>query len=98
MIWYQILINLFSLNIFSATGIFDNTMNRESREQRKISAPPTMETPDRRTSFIKNSSTTPGNTNHMNDNNYHNTLMQNDNESPRCKPSIIMEQVEPTSG
>ena len=52
-------------------------MSRESREQRKISAPPTMETPDRRTSFIKNSSTTPGNQNHMNDNNYQNTLMQN---------------------
>ena len=92
------MINLLSLNNFSATGIFDNAMNRESREQRKISAPPTMETPDRRTSFIKNSSTTPGNQNHMNDNNYQHTLMPNDNESSRCMPSIIMEQVEPTSG
>ena len=74
-------------------------MNRENREQRKISAPPTMETPDRRTSFIKNSSTTQENqTQILLNDNYQNNLMQNDNESSRCMPSIIMEQVEPASG
>ena len=79
-------------------GIFDNTLNREGREQRKISAPPTMETPDRRTSFIKNSSTNQEHQNLLNDKNSQNNIIQNDNENSRCLPSVIMEQVEPSSG
>ena len=79
-------------------GIFDNTLNREGREQRKISAPPTMETPDRRTSFIKNSSTKQEHQNLINDKNSQNNIIQNDNENSRCLPSVIMEQVEPLSG
>ena len=79
-------------------GIFDNTLNREGREQRKISAPPTMETPDRRTSFIKNSSTKQEHQNLLNDKNSQNNIIQNDNENSRCLPSVIMEQVETSSG
>ena len=57
-----------------------------------------METPDRRTSFIKNSPSLHGTQNHSNDNSHQPTLIQNDNEIPHGIPSIIMEQVEPTSG
>ena len=96
-VFYIKLLNYSHISIIFE-GIFDNTLNREGREQRKISAPPTMETPDRRTSFIKNSSTKQEHQNLINDKNSQNNIIQNDNENSRCLPSVIMEQVEPLSG
>ena len=79
-------------------GVFDNTLDRTQREQRKISAPPTMETPDRRTSFIKSNSTMHGLENNVNDNQIQKMPIRNDNECPQGLPSIIPENDEPTLG
>ena len=83
---------------FVIIGVFDNTLDRNEREQRKISAPPTMETPDRRTSFIKSNSTMHGLRNNVNDNQLQEMPIRNDNECPQGLPSIIPEHDEPTLG
>jgi hypothetical protein len=83
---------------FIILGVFDNTLDRTEREQRKISAPPTMETPDRRTSFIKSNSTMHGLRNNVNDNQIQEMPTRNDNEGTQNLPSIIPEQDEPMLG
>ena len=79
-------------------GIFNNTLNREDREKRKISAPPTMETPDRRTSFIKNVSASHSLKGNLHDNPSYTIPGQNDNEFHSGFPSVITEQIEPSIG
>ena len=71
-------------------------MNREDREKRKISAPPTLETPDRRTSFM-NSSSNLGFKGDLNDNSRELPL-HNDNEYSHCLPTVIAEQEESILG
>ena len=79
-------------------GIFNNTLNREDREKRKISAPPTMETPDRRTSFIKNVPASHNLKGNLHDNPSYTIPGQNDNEFHPGFPSVITEQIEPSIG
>jgi hypothetical protein len=79
-------------------GIYTNTLNQEDREKRKISAPPTMETPDRRTSFIKANSSVHVLNGNLNDNQNSEILIQNDNEITHGLPNVIIEQAEPNIG
>ena len=79
-------------------GVYDNTLNQEDREKRKISAPPTMETPDRRTSFIKSNPSGQGIKGNFNDNRSRDFTPQNDNELTHGLPNVITEQLEPNIG
>ena len=57
-----------------------------------------METPDRRTSFIKSSSTFNGLQSNIHDNRIHETPIRNDNENLPGLSNTISEQDEPTLG
>jgi hypothetical protein len=57
-----------------------------------------METPDRRTSFIKANSSVHVLNGNLNDNQNSEILIQNDNEITHGLPNVIIEQAEPNIG